>query len=242
MKIDEDFFSKKFKSRSNKWARINLCQVIPRFDKKSFISHVRRIIVPERAYEDVSMLMEEYGITNELVSSETLVIADGPSQEGKQVGKAEKEMAERYIIREKFWTQLLDLIKQKTKLHANISPTQHNWLGTSAGKSSIGYNYSIRKNEAQVEVYIDRGKEKGEENKDIFDKLFKHKEVIEKTFGASLNWERLEGKRACRINKNIDIGGYWDSEEKWPSVHEAMVDAMIRLEKAVKPLITKLNI
>lgn len=171
-----------------------------------------------------------------------LTVIVGPSEEGKQVGKAKKEMAERYIIREKFWTQLLDLIKQKTTLHANISPTQHNWLGTSAGKSGIGYNYSIRKNEAQVEVYIDRGKEKGEENKDIFDKLFKHKEAIEKAFSTSLNWESLEGKRACRISKNIDAGGYRDSEEKWPSIHEAMVDAMIRLEKAVKPLITKLNI
>lgn len=171
-----------------------------------------------------------------------LTVIVGPSEEGKEVGRAKQEIAERYIIRERFWTQLLNLAKQKTKLHANISPTQHNWLGTSAGKQGIGYNYSIRKNEGQVELYIDRGKEKGEENKEIFEQIFKSKEDIENIFGEALDWERLEGKRACRISKRISDGGYRDEEEKWPRVHEAMVDSMIRLEKSLKPYIAKLNI
>ena len=171
-----------------------------------------------------------------------LTVIVGPSEEGKEVGRAKQEIAERYIIRERFWTQLLNLAKQKTKLHTNISPTQHNWLGTSAGKQGIGYNYSIRKNEGQVELYIDRGKEKGEENKEIFEQIFKNKEDIENIFGEALDWERLEGKRACRISKRISVGGYRDEEEKWPRVHEAMVDSMIRLEKSLKPYIAKLNI
>lgn len=171
-----------------------------------------------------------------------LTVIVGPSEEGKEVGKAKKEMAERYIIREKFWTQLLNYSKQKTKLHANISPTQHNWLGTSAGKQGLGYNYALRKNEAQVELYIDRGKEKGEENKEIFDQLNSKKAEIEKAYGEGLNWERLEGKRACRISKRITIGGYRDEEEKWPQIHEAMVDSMIRLSNSLKSHIAKLSI
>lgn len=171
-----------------------------------------------------------------------LTVIVGPSEEGKEVGKAKKEMAERYIIREKFWTQLLNYSKQKTKLHANISPTQHNWLGTSAGKQGLGYNYALRKNEAQVEFYIDRGKEKGEENKEIFDQLNSKKAEIEKAYGEGLNWERLEGKRACRISKKITMGGYRDEEEKWPQIHEAMVDSMIRLSKSLKSHIAKLSI
>lgn len=171
-----------------------------------------------------------------------LTVIVGPSEEGKEVGKAKKEMAERYIIREKFWTQLLNYSKQKTKLHANISPTQHNWLGTSAGKQGLGYNYALRKNEAQVELYIDRGKEKGEENKEIFDQLNSKKAEIEKAYGEGLNWERLEGKRACRISKRITMGGYRDEEEKWPQIHEAMVVSMIRLSKSLKSHIAKLSI
>lgn len=171
-----------------------------------------------------------------------LTVIVGPGEEGKEVGKAKKEMAERYIIREKFWTQLLNYSKQKTKLHANIPPTQHNWLGTSAGKQGLGYNYALRKNEAQVELYIDRGKEKGEENKEIFDQLNSKKAEIEKAYGERLNWERIEGKRACRISKRIIMGGYRDEEEKWPQIHEAMVDSMIRLSKSLKSHTAKLSI
>lgn len=170
-----------------------------------------------------------------------LTVIVGPSEEGKGVGKAKQEIAERYTIRERFWTQLLDLAKERTRLHANISPTQYNWLGTSAGRPGLAFNYSMRKNEAQVELYIDRGKDRGEQNKQIFDSLFKRKEEIEEVFGDALDWERLESKRACRIRKRITVGGYRDEEDKWPKIQEAMIDAMMRLEKALRPYINKLS-
>jgi len=93
----------------------------------------------------------------------------GPSEEGKEVGKAKKEIAEPYEIRKRIWKQLLETAK--TKIHANISPSQHNWVGASAGKQGLGFNYVLRKNESQVELYIDRGKGKEEENKEIFERL-----------------------------------------------------------------------
>ncbi|MBN1763610.1 MAG: DUF4268 domain-containing protein, partial [Methanomicrobia archaeon] len=106
--------------------------------------------------------------------------------------------------------------------------------------SGLGYNYSVTKHEGQVELYIDRGKDMDAENKLIFDKLLSHKDEIEQVFGEPLNWEHLEGRRACRISKKIAIGGYRD--DKWPAIHEAMIDAMIRLEKALKPHISRLKL
>ncbi|MBU3915443.1 DUF4268 domain-containing protein [bacterium] len=171
-----------------------------------------------------------------------LTVIVGPSEEGKEVGKTKKEMAERYVLREKFWSQLLDNSKQKTKLHANISPTQHSWLGTGAGKQGLAFNYAIRKHETQIELYIDRGKEKEIENKKIFDELQKNKESIEQTFGEPLNWERLDSKRACRISKKLDGGGYRDEESKWEAIHDKMIDCMSRFEKSLKPHINKIII
>jgi hypothetical protein len=75
-----------------------------------------------------------------------------------------------------------------------------------------------------------------------FEKLVNNKDDIENTFGEPLEWERLEGKRACRIRKRIKVGGYRDEEGKWHQIHEAMVDSMIRLELSLKPYISKLNI
>ena len=165
----------------------------------------------------------------------------GPSEESREVGDKKKELAERDIFRQRFWTTLLERAKARTKLHANISPGHYSWIGTSAGKHGLQLNYVVRKHDAHVELYIDRGKESEKENKEIFDQLAKSKDSIEKAFGEPLEWERLEGKRACRIRKLLGLGGYQD-EASWPEIQEAMIDAMVRLAKALKPHIARLKV
>jgi len=169
----------------------------------------------------------------------TLIV--GPSEEARQAGEIKKDIAERYYIRHRFWTTLLKVSKSKTKLHSNISPSQHNWIGTSSGVRGLGFNYGIRQHDSQIELYIDRGSDSNEENNNIFDELFLKKPEIETSFGDTLLWERLDSKRACRISKQISLGGYRD-ENKWNDISEVMVDSMIKFAKALKPYIKKLNI
>jgi len=169
----------------------------------------------------------------------TLIV--GPSEEGHEVGDTKKKLAERHVLRRKFWTTLLGRAKTKTKLHAGLSPTDYSWIGTGAGKGGLAYNYVITQHESKVELYIDRGKDSEEESKAIFDTLAKHSQEIEKVFGVPLSWERLEGKRACRIAKHITLGGYRDDETKWPEIQDAMIDAMVRLENALRPFVAKLK-
>jgi class 3 adenylate cyclase len=168
-----------------------------------------------------------------------LPIIKESSKESKEPGIKKKEISSLDLMRYKFWEGLLKKSKEKTKLHTNISPSMYHWIGASAGKRGLGLHYGISKNEGTVELYIDRGKDS--ENKEIFDQLFKNKTKIENTFGKSLTWKRLDEKRACRINFKIKIGGYRD-EERYPEIHDAMIDAMIRLEKSLRPHIAKLKI
>lgn len=153
----------------------------------------------------------------------------------------ENAIPERYDIRKKFWTGLLQAAKEKTKLHANRSPGQHGWVGAGCGKRGLGLNYAVREHETQVELYIDRGTGAEAENKAIFDQLFAQKAAIEQAFGDNLEWQRLDSKQACRIRKVIGLGG-WRDAENWPQIHEAAAEAMFRLEKALKPAITALNV
>jgi hypothetical protein len=95
--------------------------------------------------------------------------------------------------------------------------------------------------ETAVELYIDRGKDSEKQNKSIFDKLMAKKTQIEGTFGDSLEWERLDTRRASRIRKTITLGG-WKNQEQWPNITEATVDAMVRLEAALRPHIQSLDI
>jgi len=170
----------------------------------------------------------------------TLIV--GPSEESRTVGEKKKEMAERHNLRYNFWKALLERAKEKTKVRSQTSPQPYyGSLSVGAAKSGLVFKYSITQHEARVELYIDRGKDSEKENKAIFDQLFSHEEEIEKAFGESLIWERLDTKRACRISKQITLGGYRD-QDKWPEIHEQMIDAMIRLEKALKPFIMRIKI
>ncbi len=151
-----------------------------------------------------------------------------------------KDRAERYDIRKRFWTKLLDYARTKTDLHADISPGEYGYVGAGAGVRGLIFNYDIRRHEAIVELYIDRGPSSETENKSIFDNLHACRNDIEAVFGEPLDWRRLDDKRACRIQKVIK-GGYRDDEQEWMTIHECMVDAMVRLEKALNPYITKLK-
>lgn len=194
----------------------------------------------ESASADFYLLKLEAIKIGESSPAPLLTLIVGPSDATKAVGKAKKEFAERYVIRRDFWTGLLDHAKTKTKLHTGISPGRYPWIGTGAGKRGLTLNYVVWEHKTGVELYIDRGKNSDEENKAIFDKLYASKDQIEKHFGDALEWERLEGKRASRIRKTINLGG-WKDPEKWVDVCSVTVDAMIRLEKALKPYIQKLE-
>ncbi|WP_148899198.1 DUF4268 domain-containing protein [Fodinibius salinus] len=132
-------------------------------------------------------------------------------------------MKERFVHRQKYWKRLLDYASEKTNLHSNISPGKYSWVGTSSGVVRLSYNYIIKKHEARVELYIDKGKKAHEENERIYNELLDQKEKIQEAFGSQLSWEKLESERACRIAKYIKTGGYSD-EEKWDNIIEETVD------------------
>lgn len=164
-----------------------------------------------------------------------LTLITGPSIEAIRVGEKKKELAGRHKALYSFWEQLLDKAKDKTDLHARISPTHKNWIETSMGPlSRLVLLYRLRGHDARVELYIDHDTHTGEGNVDIFNQFKANKEQIEEIFGEPLDWDVLEGRRACRISKTIPIGG-WEDEDAWPKLHEEMIDAMIRLDKSLRP-------
>ncbi len=154
---------------------------------------------------------------------------------------ATKEQAERDILRQKFWTTLLERAKTKTELHAGVSPNDGGWVATGAGTSGLGYSYVITKHASNVQLYIDRGKDSEEETRAMFDRLMANQQEIERIFGEPLSWEPLEGKRGKRIAKYFELGGYRDDQAKWPQIQDAMIGAMVRLESALKPFIAELK-
>jgi len=165
-------------------------------------------------------------------SAPLLTLITGPSEETRELGDTKKEIADRYDIRRRFWDGLLTRARQRTRLHEAVSPSSYSYLWAGAGKSGLGYRYSITQHEAEIGFYINLDTE--EANRAILNKLRMYKSDIEAAFGSPLIWYEQEGVRHCRIAYDI-AGGYRDPEDKWPAIQETMIDAMIRLEKALKP-------
>ena len=167
----------------------------------------------------------------------TLIV--GPSEEGKSIGRIKQEMSDRDQTLHKWWSLLVQ--HPGAKLHRHITPGKYSWIGIASGVRGIGFNYVVTKQSAGAEVYIDRGKGMDHENLQVFDNLQEKKDKIEAEFESSLSWERLEGKRACRIRAAVP-GGYHDPEGDWRTTHDHMTGAMNRLVHAIRPHLKSLEI
>lgn len=187
--------------------------------------------------------LEAIEIEGQPLAAPLFTIVEGPSLESKQIGEEKKEFAQRHVLRKKFWTTLLERSKGRTRLFSNITPNTDHWLWTGSGKSGIAFSYLITNKYAGCEVYLTKGKEEGSTenpNKLWFDQFYKQKEQIEKVFGQTLDWQRLDDKWAARIACHYP-GLTLQDQEKWPEIQEKMIETMIRLEKAFRPFIDNLK-
>jgi hypothetical protein len=192
---------------------------------------------------NINVLILKYTKTKsgDEIIARTTIIPESIEQEKTQ--RHQKRIyAERHILRKEFWTQLLDKLNKKSNLFSRISPGIYSWIGAGAGRSGIGYNFTVNNNRGGCEIYLDRGKHYVEPNlnKERFDELYKHKEEIENKLGFELNWERLNEKRASRISFYFKNGGLKD-KEKWDELQEKMQDTMIQLENVFKDYIKNLK-
>ena len=160
------------------------------------------------------------------------------AEKAQEDSSSQEELKSRHIIRKGFWTRLIKELNLKSTLFQNISPSIYNWIGAGSGVRGVGYNFAISKKYVRVELYIDRGEHN--ENNLIYEKLEKQKDTIEKTFGHKLIWEKLEAKRACRIkyeNSNANVF----EKENWDEMIEFLTDGMIKLERAFKEPLKRIN-
>jgi hypothetical protein len=167
----------------------------------------------------------------------TLIV--GPSANAEEVARSKKEFADRYDIRQHWWTALIKL--PNAKLHAHLTPSAYSWIGTSSGIRGLNLNYVVTQDVCGAELYIDRGNDSQSENKAIFEQLFQQRPEIEARFGGPLDWERLDAKRASRIRVKLP-GGYRAPEDEWEAIQTPLVDAMNRLEAALRPALQKLKL
>jgi hypothetical protein len=127
----------------------------------------------------------------------------------------------------RFWESLIASDNGRTVIGAKVKPTERPSLSLGY-RNGIAYFYVIKGSHSHVALYIARYTEF--ENKQIFDYLYSHKDEIERSFGASFVWQRLDGKVPCRIRFEMYIGEFAQREANWQEIQNKMIDTMIRFQ------------
>lgn len=167
-----------------------------------------------------------------------LTVIVGPSEENS-VRLQKQELAERYGIRQLWWSQLIK--RPGAKLHSHITPGTYSWIGTSSGVRGLNLNYVVTQTDCAAELYIDRGKDAEAENTAIFEQLLTHRADIDGQVPHHISWEPLDGRRACRLRITVP-GGYRAPEAEWAGIHDNAIAAMNALNTALQPYLKKLKL
>ena len=149
----------------------------------------------------------------------------------------QNELKGRYKLRLEFWSELLHKFNNQSHLFSNISPSKDNWISAGSGVSGVGFNFVISKTYARTEVYMSRSDR--DENKLIFDELFKQKDIIEQKTGP-LEWQRLDDKKASRIKQELTGVNMFDKGD-WEKIMDFLMESMPKVEEAFRKPFLKIN-
>lgn len=163
------------------------------------------------------------------------------------IGMASKENEEKVVqntqkkrhkLRLDFWEAALEQLRTDgVTLYQNINPAKDHWLSAGSGMRSCPYQMIFSRDEARVEISLQRSD--AAENKWIFDQLFANKDQIERSFGAPLDWRRMDDKKASRIVFAQPFDGFdrtvWSQMINWLSEH------IQKLEASFSEPLTRLN-
>ena len=156
----------------------------------------------------------------EIVEKPNDFIKTGKTQSGS--GDLNKSQSERLIFR----TRFNEIITERGKpFNIRKASTDH-WYDIAIGTSAahIGITLVNKENCIGVELYIN-------DDKQIFDNLYQKKEKIENELGLSLDWQRLDGKKASRIMYRIP-GLDFDNHSNYDELMNEIIDKAVALTTA----------
>ena len=149
-------------------------------------------------------------------------------------GGAVSELGERY---RSFFQQLLDTLRDQHGFTRARKGQPQNWHNFASGYSGLTYGANFnRDDQARVEVYIDGGD--AEKNIAMLESLQSESD-IESSLGYALDWQRLEGRRACRIAATRS-GSIRDDDDTLAEIHVWMVQELLNFKKVFDPYFKKL--
>jgi hypothetical protein len=145
-----------------------------------------------------------------------------------------KERAEQDNLQLQFMQSLSARVQSRGALHAGRVPNKRSELMGSIGRAGFSINYITKRHDTRVELLLQT-----KDAKEQLHKLMQNKKEIEDAFGGPLEWQEKATTTQCRVFHTVQ-GGFRSPPEEWSRIHDELIDAMARLEAALKPQVAQL--
>lgn len=141
------------------------------------------------------------------------------------------ELSDAQIKRQEFWTQFNDVLDSRGKPFNKRKATTDHWysIGIGSSRCYISIDLVNKQHMMRVGFWIPNDKE-------LFDSLLANKDAIEQSIGQKLDWDRLEGKKACVICATIP-GLNFNKQDNYPELMNKAIDMVLAFRSAFKPFI-----
>ncbi len=139
-----------------------------------------------------------------------------------------------------FFQGVIDELREKHRFTNARASQPQNWFSFTSGHRGFTYAISFAlRGRLRTELYIDTGD--GDHNDRAFRSLYADREELSRELGDELEWEALDGKRACRVACYRD-GTIEDSSEQLEEYHSWVVDRVLRFKKIFDSRIRALDL
>ena len=108
------------------------------------------------------------------------------------------DLNESQVRRLEFWNMLNDALDQKGKPFNKHKATTDHWYTVAVGSSQCYISIDLVNKEHKIRVGL-----WVTDNKEMYDMFYSHREEIEAAFGETLDWDRLDNKKASIFSTSI---------------------------------------
>ena len=160
-------------------------------------------------------------------------VIEAPNDFNKKIKKSISEInTESEAGRLEFWTVFNDVMKVRKQFNVRKPSTDH-WYDFSIGTSTCHLSADLLNKEGKVRInmWIPN-------NKAQYDRFFENKENIESLIGFTLDWDRLDNKKASRICTYIDNFSFAKPSE-FENISNKMIDILVIFRKSFEPYILR---
>lgn len=201
----------------------------------------------------VLWLRDQYGVDLRCVRIRPYQMADGrvlldiqtliplpeaeafQTQIGAKKAAEQKERSGREALLSRFLEQLATRAAARSDLHKGRTPDAGPGILAGAYRAGLSFNYVVAKDYSRAELLVQR-----EDGRVQLLRLKQSQALIEEAFGGPLEWQEKEGVRQCRVFHPVE-GGYRSPDAEWPAIQDHLIEAMIRLDAALRSRVAQLS-